>query len=521
MEPNKNTSSEKLPFEAAIDKAGFGLYSYLLTLLTGFGIISFGCIGYGSTFLVPTSACELGTTASQQGMLAAGPVVGLILGGMGWGYLADTRGRRLVLMISLISSSVVNLIGTLSVNWVMLLIVQFLASLLASGVYSMSMTLLSESVPMAKRNIVVLMVSSLFLLAQGIMALLAIPIIPLRFSIHLPALGIYWNSWRTLMLVYSLPNLVTALCVFFMQESPKFVFSKGDEDRALQILRVIHNVNHLKSKEELQVKGLLKDESILSAGPSSTKDQIVPLFKAPLLKYTIIVTLLYMFQQIGSFVVWLPVIADQFIRIIQTGEGTDLTMCGVLDMEAAPADPDATPCALNETSMLMVLGIGVLQSVFNICISLLINTVGRRNIAMIVTSLCGISGILVNLVPNVIGSAVLFAIMLLGIVSLGLYTAIAVALFPTHLRAMAIALPMTGGRITVFASIQILNLLLTNNCDVGFYLFGSLFAVSAIVASFLPDDRRLQAPKPVLTKQESIREEPHQVNGNQTRNLAD
>lgn len=51
-----------------------------------------------------------------------------------------------------------------------------------------------------------------------------------------------------------------------------------------------------------------------------------------------------------------------------------------------------------------------------------------------VAAVCGIAGILVNLVPNAIGSAVLFTVLLMGIVGVGLYTAIAVAIFPTHLR---------------------------------------------------------------------------------------
>ena len=53
---------------------------------------------------------------------------------------------------------------------------------------------------------------------------------------------------------------------------------------------------------------------------------------------------------------------------------------------------------------------------------------------LVVTGLCGVSGILVNLVPNAIGSAVFFVVLTLGVVVIGLYTAIVVALFPTHLR---------------------------------------------------------------------------------------
>jgi hypothetical protein len=82
---------------------------------------------------------------------------------------------------------------------------------------------------------------------------LAIPIVPLNFSIFLPALGIYWNSWRTLVLVYSVPSFIAAALFYFMTESPKFVLAKGDEEGALAILRIIHKMNHRSSVEEFQV----------------------------------------------------------------------------------------------------------------------------------------------------------------------------------------------------------------------------------------------------------------------------
>lgn len=54
--------------------------------------------------------------------------------------------------------------------------------------------------------------------------------------------------------------------------------------------------------------------------------------------------------------------------------------------------------------------------------------------AIVVTAVCGTSGVLVNLVPNAAASAALFVLQLMGIVTLGLYTAMCVALFPTYLR---------------------------------------------------------------------------------------
>lgn len=85
---------------------------------------------------------------------------------------------------------------------------------------------------------------------------LALPVIPLRFSYYLPALGIYWNSWRTLLLILSLPALSTIFFLFFMYESPKFLFAKGNEERALDILRKIHRFGKPRSIEELGVRYL-------------------------------------------------------------------------------------------------------------------------------------------------------------------------------------------------------------------------------------------------------------------------
>ncbi|CAK1579007.1 unnamed protein product [Parnassius mnemosyne] len=485
----KVENDAKLQLEAALDLAGFGLYSYILTSLAGLIIISYACIVFAVSIIIPASACELETSNSQQGYIVAGELIGLILGGVVGGYLGDKFGRRRILLFTLVSAATFNGIGSLSVNWVMLLIMQCLASFCAGGQYSLAVTFLSESVPMSKRNLLVLLVNTIFLLSQGILAVIAIPIIPLRFSYHLPGLGIYWNSWRTLNLVYSIPSLLAALWLCFMLKSPKYVFTKGHEEEAINIIKTIHRWNNGKSAKDIQIKGLILDAEQLD-GLSSSNDQIVPLFKAPLLKYTVIMITLFLFQQIGSFTIWLPTIANQFVKIVETGVGTDRSLCKIIsDSLEAPMDPDVVPCALNVTSLLLVLSVCALQSLLNTLLSLVVNRIGYRNMAICITVVCGMSGIIVNLIPNAYASAVFFMIFLAGILTIGMYTAIAVELFPTHLRALAVALTQTGGNLGLLASVQILNLLLEINCNAGFYIFSSIFVASAFIAAFLPDDR--------------------------------
>ncbi|XP_053605268.1 solute carrier family 22 member 1-like isoform X2 [Plodia interpunctella] len=444
-----------VPFEIALDQTGFGWYSGILTALAGMTIISFMWISTATSIIIPSSVCELNTTSAQQGLMAAAPVVRSVMGAAAWGYLADRRGRRKMLMWSLFLGSTVNALASLSVNWIMLMILQFLATAMVAGQYVISMTLLSESVPMAKRNVLVLLVNSIFMLAQGLMAASAIPIMRLPFSYHLPALDIYWNSWRTVLLIYSVPSLICLCWLYCMKESPKFVLVNGDELGAIKILKVIHKIN--KNKNELEVAGLIRPDGEQTS--LSAKEQMRPLFRRPLLKTVVIMTTLLIFQLNGPFIIWLPRIADQFMTILQSGESDGLTLCKIIELSlVTPSD--------------------------------LVDMVGRRNMVMIVTSICGLAGILVNLVPNAIASAALFVLNLVGQLTLGLYTAISVAIIPTQLRAMAIALSITADRICTFASVQILNYLLENYCEVGFYVYSAIFASSALVAYLLPDDRR-------------------------------
>ncbi|KAM3956304.1 synaptic vesicle 2-related protein [Aphomia sociella] len=488
----ENVDNGKVPFEVAIDETGVGLYSYILTALTGLVIISFACIAYGGTIIVPASACELETTSAQQGLLVSAPLIGSIVGAIMWGYLSDMYGRRSMLLASLVGGCTMNAIASLSVNWIMLLILQFIATLSSSGQYTISMTMLSESVPMAKRNLVLLWVASIFLMAQGIMAAFAMPIIPLSFSYFLSSLGIYWNSWRTLILVYCIPSVLSAISWWFMQESPKYVLAKGDEERTLKILRTMHRINNRNSAVEFQVKGIAPEIT----ETDETKTQKSQMFKLPLLKYTVIMTTLSLFHQLTAFGVWLPTIANKYVNMMQTGEGSDLTLCGIMKADIdVPEDVDAVPCALDITALLIVLVVGAVQSVVNLVNSLVVNKAGRRNTVIVISAFCGICGIVVNLVPNATASIVLFIVYLMGMMLIGLYTAITVALFPTPLRALAVALTMTGGRVGSFASIQVLNYLFENNCEVGFYVYASILASSALIASFLPDDRLLMKQK--------------------------
>lgn len=79
-----------------------------------------------------------------------------------------------------------------------------------------------------------------------------------------------------------------------------------------------------------QVSRVILPENEKPSKPATIKEQIVPVFKPPLLKTTIILATLFIFQIVASFKIWLPTIANKFMQILKTGEGTNLTLCDII-----------------------------------------------------------------------------------------------------------------------------------------------------------------------------------------------
>lgn len=82
---------------------------------------------------------------------------------------------------------------------------------------------------------------------------IAIPVLPLKFSYYVSALDIHFNSWRLLNLIFCLPCAISTCGLFFALESPKYLLSVGKEDEALEVLKTIFVINNKKSREEYPV----------------------------------------------------------------------------------------------------------------------------------------------------------------------------------------------------------------------------------------------------------------------------
>lgn len=489
----------KVNFEEALDKTGFGKYNYLMLLLCGSLVTSMVFEGLSMSYLVPASACELGTSLSQQGLMAGMPLIGVIATSHIWGYLADTRGRRPILAISLLLAFGVALLAAFSPNWICLCVLKVISCSSVSGTYALSITLLSESTPELKRGSMVILTTGLFMMANGIMAVLAIPILPLTFSYYIPLLNINFNSWRLLALIYTIPCILGSIGIYMTWESPKYLISAGRELEALDVLKRIHRLNNGVLGEPYQIDAIILDEMNAGTNKNTTLwqsilSQTVPLLKPPLLKNTLVLSCLFVVIYLctNPYFAWLPTVADRFMRSVQTGE-RGLTFCEMLrsGLNSTKTDEESQ-CVLNPFAMTMVLGISLVFALSNTILGSVINCFGKKRLLIWIQVLAGISGICVNFSTNWFLSVVLFVVLIMSNLNFGVATTFTVDIYPTYLRAMAVCLTLMVGRASAVVGINILNKMLVTNCELSFYIFGALTIVGTMPALLLPADKKIR-----------------------------
>lgn len=108
----------------------FGIFNITIIIFSGLVLNNVILESVGISFALPVVACDLELTYQQQGVLGAICFVGIIMSSHCWGLLADTRGRKRIIMPTLLLGFVVTFISSFSVNFHMMVVLRFLNGIL-------------------------------------------------------------------------------------------------------------------------------------------------------------------------------------------------------------------------------------------------------------------------------------------------------------------------------------------------------------------------------------------------------
>ncbi|KTF72419.1 hypothetical protein cypCar_00048857 [Cyprinus carpio] len=117
--------TEPLLSSTHIDENGFGLFHWLLLVVCGWANASDAVEILCVSFLLPTARCDLHLTSADMGLLTASIFLGMMVGGYVWGYLADRRGRRSILVISLAVNGIFGAVASLAPSFWLFLLLRF------------------------------------------------------------------------------------------------------------------------------------------------------------------------------------------------------------------------------------------------------------------------------------------------------------------------------------------------------------------------------------------------------------
>ncbi|XP_046982572.1 synaptic vesicle glycoprotein 2A-like [Schistocerca americana] len=132
------------PFEEAVAMTGVGRFHYVLVTVCGFCLISMIFESLAAAYVTPAAQCDFDMTSFEKGFLSGTIYVGMIVSSHLWGFVADTRGRRQVLLVTLALNFVCSVAAALMPTLPLLIFFRFLNGVWICGPSAVTYAYLGE-----------------------------------------------------------------------------------------------------------------------------------------------------------------------------------------------------------------------------------------------------------------------------------------------------------------------------------------------------------------------------------------
>ncbi|XP_072932964.1 organic cation transporter protein-like [Epargyreus clarus] len=149
-------------------------------------------------------------------------------------YISDTFGRRVAFILTAVAPAVVGLARSFSQSYATYMTLEFFDATVGAGVYSSGFILALEMVGLNRRVIGGNIISCTFAVGQAVVALIAWAI----------------PEWRTLTRVLYAPSFIFVLYYFLIEESVRWLLSKGKKKEAARIIFKVASFNNKKLSPE-------------------------------------------------------------------------------------------------------------------------------------------------------------------------------------------------------------------------------------------------------------------------------
>lgn len=177
------------------------------------------------SFVIAALAVEWNLNSTQMGWIGSINSIGMAVGALVFGVLADKVGRKQIFMWTLILFSVASGLSALTTTLTAFLILRFFVGMGLGGELPVASTLVSESVKAEERGRVVVLLESFWAGGWLIAAIISYFVIPAEF----------WpiDGWRVALLLTALPAFYAIYIRMKLPDSPQFTAKAESKKRSI------------------------------------------------------------------------------------------------------------------------------------------------------------------------------------------------------------------------------------------------------------------------------------------------
>ncbi|KAG4065741.1 hypothetical protein HA402_012419 [Bradysia odoriphaga] len=460
------------------------------------------------SFILPSAQCDLHLNTQTKGWLNSIIFIGMMVGAYFWGSLADSMGRKRVLIVISIMNAICIVASSFTQNYILFMLFRFLNGAALGGSGPVIWSYFAEFQPKSKRGSMLSFMAAFWTFGNLIVAGMAWLIIPLNIGVHTPYF--VYNSWRIFLVICSLPSFVVAILLVYLPESPKFLIMKGRNEEALDIFRGIFVTNTGKSRDIYPVKEILIDDKLkqeleeieksskgkYSQMISNILDNSKGLFVSPILKLTLIsITINFTFH-IGYYglMMWFPELFHRFDIYDTAHPGQSASVCQVtayvVNATSHLADGECNSSIPSSVFLESLISLAAALPA-NVIAILGMDRFGRKFFLIFSTLTAGLCSagmyFVTNKQQNFIVSAVFTGIIACGNASLD---CLITEVFPTHLRATGVAISMVAARLGGIIGNVVIATLLDMYCPAPTFIVAVLLAGGGLMCLMLPNTTR-------------------------------
>uniref|UniRef100_A0A336MCI5 CSON015089 protein n=1 Tax=Culicoides sonorensis TaxID=179676 RepID=A0A336MCI5_CULSO len=478
----------------ALEYAGDGLFHKYLILVCGLCMMGVITETLVMSYIISSAECDLSLSMTDKGLLTGAAFFGVVISSHFWGILSDAWGRRNVLLVAVCGCFAASLCSCFSPNALMLILTRTFVGLFVAANAAVSYAYLGEFHSDKTRSKAVTMSGVFMAFGMIYLPALAWAIIPLgrTHKFVMPFVGLELASWRIYLILVSLLNGLVLLGLVFLPESPKFLLSKGKSKETIEVLQKVYKWNG-KSKDFNITELQLEDEEAVSKTEKLNPfmvvwTQTIALFK----REHVVNTFKTCFLMAGIFFassglyLWTPDILNNIFQY----KNESLTTCDALKIAyESKNNTQPTDCSdqnIDTFPFIATLGMSIVFALCYFLNGLIVNCVGKRNLLMFWTTVCGLSSIVLIWAAEFHTILVFMLILLTSGCCGSLISAIAIDLFPTSIKAMALSLILMCGRLFAGLGSNLIGYLLLINCDSVFWIVGAALLGCTCVGFTIP-----------------------------------